>query len=105
MRPGYKSGMSFWSTQRIKKEHAKSPLILDGKFDEARICQAAYELTLSREVIVTPDGSSDQSRPGEGETVAIPPAQFAILYTEEKVHIPPWAIGFISLKSGEKFKG
>ena len=35
----------------------------------------------------------------------IPPAQFAILYTDERVHIPDDVIGFISIKFGEKSKG
>jgi dCTP deaminase len=95
----------FWSSQRIEKEQLQHPLILDGKFDSGRVKHGAYELALSREVLTTPDGTSNQPLPGEGETLVIPPAQFAILYTEEKVHIPDGVIGFISIKFGEKSKG
>src|SRR5690606_791554 len=40
-----------------------------------------------------------------GESFTIPPGQFAFLLTEEVVSIPDNLMGWISLRSGIKFKG
>jgi dCTP deaminase len=76
--------MPFWSTQRIRVEQQRRATLVE-PFDDARIKQGAYELALSREVITSPY-EGDRARPGE--VLKIPPGQFALLYTEEKVTIP-----------------
>jgi dCTP deaminase len=96
--------MAFWSSQQIKKTQEDSPLILSG-YDKDRVKCGAYELSLSREVLTTPDGSKDGPDPGEGPSLRIPPGQFAILYTKETVVIPNNVIGFISIKFTAKSKG
>jgi dCTP deaminase len=95
--------MSFWSTQRIKAEQQRIGTLVE-PFDSARIKQGAYELALSREVITSPYGG-DEARAGEGATLKIPPGQFALLYTEEKVTIPADLIAFISIKATVKLDG
>jgi dCTP deaminase len=56
-------------------------------------------------VCVTPDGSNDEPKPGEGKYLRIPPGQFALLCTLESLDIPHNAMGFISVKTSEKIKG
>lgn len=92
--------MSFWSSERIKAEQAKHPLI--SNFREYDVKYASYELRLSREVLSSPDvksGFEDQI------ALKILPGQFAFLCTEEQVTIPTNAIAFISIKASVKFKG
>lgn len=93
-------------------------------FDPARIDCSAYELTLGAEAYVTPRHGDDPKNnvkqrlePSQtediggrsctkgGGTVVIPPGQFALLLTEEKVLLPATVMGFISLKSDPKFRG
>lgn len=93
--------MAFWSTQRVRDEQQQWNLVSD--FDPDRVQQGAYELTLSREVITTP--SAAPRLDGIGDTLEIPPGQFAILYTEETVNIPPHVIAFISIKARYKADG
>jgi dCTP deaminase len=94
--------MAFWSSQRIETEHKKVPLV--DPFDVGRIRHGAYELALSREVLTTPDASTGNSSPSD-KALKIPPGQFALLYTEERVTIAKDTIGFISMKGSVKFKG
>jgi dCTP deaminase len=95
--------MAFWSSQRVELEQQKQKLI--EPFDTKRIHQGAYELALSREALTTPDGTRDTAAPGIGPALIIPPGQFALLYTEERVTIPADAIAFLSIKASVKFKG
>ena len=95
--------MSFWSSQRIEAEQQKQRLI--EPFDPSHIQQGAYELALSREVLTTPDGSTDFATLGTGPALVIPPGQFALLYTEERVTIPANVLSFISIKAKVKLKG
>lgn len=75
-------------------------------YDEKHIKSGAYELSLGKEVFVTDaktkkvENLSDTNR-----GVDINPGQFALLLTNEKVHIPKNIIAFISIKAGEKLKG
>ncbi len=93
-------------------------------FDASKIDCNAYTLTMGEEYYVTPEFGALlrlnkkkslrkrasleqplQAIRGRGETFVIPSGQFAFLLTEEKIRIPAFAMGFISLKSGIKFKG
>jgi dCTP deaminase len=95
--------MSFWSTQRIRAEQERLGNLVE-PFSNLRINQGAYELALSREVITSPH-TGGRSLPGEGQVLEIPPGQFALLYTEEKVSIPAHLIAFISIKATVKLDG
>jgi dCTP deaminase len=114
--------MAFWSGAKIRDTGRTLPFV-DG-FDEAQIDCSAYTLRMGAEAYVTPSYGFDLRKnrkkslvePKEvkafgelikkrGDTVVIPPGQFAFLLTEEVVRIPKDAMGFISLKSGIKFKG
>jgi dCTP deaminase len=95
--------MAFWSSEKIEAEQKANNLI--SNFDTERLRYGRYSLKLSTEVLVTPDGKTDVSKPGEGTHVKIPPGQFALLFALESIKIPHNAIGFISLKTSEKMKG
>lgn len=95
--------MPFWSTQRIHSEQQRFGNLV-APFTKSRIKQGAYELGLSREVITTPRGNNGEKL-GKGPTLEIPPGQFALLYTEEIVSIPPEVIAFISIKATVKLDG
>lgn len=95
--------MPFWTTQRICAEQQKHTLF--DHFDEGNIAQAAYEMSLSREALTTRDGKHVFPHAGEKATLEIRPGQFALLYTEETVSVPPNAIAFISIKAKVKLKG
>jgi dCTP deaminase len=96
--------MAFWSSQRIEAEQKKQPLIEVEKFNRDRIKCGAYELSLSREVLTTPDGTTETLALTD-RALKIPPGKFALLYTEEQIFIPKNVRSFISIKASVKFKG
>ncbi len=99
--------MPFWSGDRLVKE---LPNIIK-PFNVDHIDCAAYTMTIGSEIYVTPhEGTFDpqtttkrQLKPKEAFT--IPAGQFAFLLTEEKLFLPSHVLGFISMKSGTKFRG
>lgn len=114
--------MTFWGGSRLAKDGKAGHFV--EPFDSGRIDCSAYELTLGSEAYVTPKHGDDPcdnvkerldpARTEEiggklctvgGGTVVIPPGQFALLLTEEKVALPATVMGFISLKSDPKFRG
>jgi dCTP deaminase len=96
--------MAFWSREKILAERKNNPALISD-FNEERLKYGRYSLRLSREVLVTPDGTTAVPPPGEGSHAKIPPGQFAILFTLESVKVPHDAIGFISVRTSEKWKG
>lgn len=98
--------MSFWSSQSLK---SYCPCLIE-PFDEDRIESASYELSLGKEVYIsalpdTPQKDRKKIVLNKGDTVAIPPGQFAFLITSEKVSVPERAIALISMKFKAKAKG
>lgn len=76
-------------------------------FQDNRINNGAYELSLGAEVFLT-DSKTGKVEILSNDTnrgVDINPGQFALLLTKEKVNIPKNKIAFISIKAGEKLKG
>lgn len=76
-------------------------------FDEKRLKNGAYELSLGSEAYLTDakSGKVEVLDIDKNRQVDINPGQFALLLTKEKVSIPKDKIGFISIKAGEKLKG
>jgi len=114
--------MPFWSSQRLEKEQLKNPII--SPFCATRINQGAYEMSLSTDVLVSPEKDSafqqlvnllrpsfappkedNQQKLSPGSILIIPPGQFVLAYTEERVKIPSDVISFISIKAKVKLKG
>jgi dCTP deaminase len=100
--------MSFWSGERLEQELPQ----LISPFDKRHIDFAAYTLALGDDVFITTDQRIDDS-PDKGlrttltdnQECRIPPGQFAFLSTEERIRVPPTAIGWISMRARYKFKG
>lgn len=75
-------------------------------FDESRIKNAAYELSLGGEVYLTDSKSGKVELLNESNRgIDINPGQFALLLTKEKIKIPKNKIAFISIKASVKLKG
>jgi len=95
--------MSFWSSEKLKERLLAETLF--EPCDLINIKNGAYELGLGSEGFVTSDGTQKKAEIGVGAQIVIPPGQFGLLITEERVTIPADAIGFISIKAGIKFRG
>lgn len=113
--------MAFWGGSKLASDVPAYGMV--EPFNAGQIDCNAYTLTMGEEYYVTPEfGSLMRSKKrslrkkasieqplravrGRAETFVIPSGQFAFLLTEEKVRIPAFAMGFISLKSSVKFKG
>jgi dCTP deaminase len=95
--------MAFWSSEKIIKVSSEIKLV--EPFDENAVKHGAYELGLGPEAFLTSDLEKRKKILNEGEQLVLPPGQFGLLLTEEKVTIPNTAIGFISIKAGIKFCG
>lgn len=74
-------------------------------FDERRIKNGAYELSLGNQVFQTDSKPRCIKSLNTNQEIYIEPGQFALLLTEETVKIPENKIAFISIKAGIKFKG
>ena len=74
-------------------------------FDEKRIKNGAYELSLGEQVFLTNPESKEIKKVEPEGIIQIEPGQFALLLTEETVKIPKDKIAFISIKAKIKFKG
>ncbi len=97
--------MSFWRSETLEARASGGALISD--FRSENIKHGAYELALGPEAIVTTEmrGAGIVDRLSPGESLVIPPGQFALLLTEERVSVPADAIAFISIKAKIKFEG
>lgn len=94
--------MAYLGTKELK---ALLPNCID-KFDEYRIDNVAYELSLGNEVFLTDSKDGKREKLDEKNSqVVIKPGQFALLLTEEVVTIPDNILAFISIKFSQKIKG
>lgn len=91
--------MSFWSTQKFS---ATGKDIVE-PYDEKHLKHGAYELAVGPEAFIT--SSEVKQTLGERQQLSIHSGQFGLLITEEIVHIPTTAIGFISIRASIKFQG
>src|SRR5438105_3719883 len=95
--------MAFWSSEKLKQVLSQGKVI--EPFDDTSVKHGAYELSLGPEAFLTSDDDKRKKILADGEQLVIPPGQFGLLLTEEKITIPNNAIGFISIKAGIKFRG
>ena len=93
--------VGFWSSETMKN---RLPGLI-APFDEARIVNCAYELTMGDEAHITGEGAQTKCRLAGNEQLQIPPGQFAQLLTQESVTIPEDSIGLISMKFTLKSRG
>lgn len=96
--------MAFWTKERLEREQRGQPLVTP-YFAEC-IEQNAYALGVAAEYAITsPEGGGTKRTVSRGEHITIPPGQFALLLTEEKISVPPHAMAFISMKAKFKLRG
>ncbi|MBY2943670.1 deoxycytidine triphosphate deaminase [Rhizobium leguminosarum] len=97
--------MAFWSSQTLESRLGQ---LVTGPASPKVDCNS-IELTVGREVYVTPDlndlyKTTKQQLQAE-QSFQIPPGQFAFLLTEETIVVPPAAMAFISMKATFKMRG
>src|SRR5437667_5143686 len=95
--------MAFWSSEKLKQVLTQGKVI--EPFDDRAVKHGAYELSLGPEAFLTSDDDKRKKILDDGEQLVIPPGQFGLLLTEERITIPNNAIGFISIKAGIKLRG
>jgi dCTP deaminase len=102
---GFEGGfMAFWSKERLELEQQQRTLV--SPYDDARIEQCAYALGVAPEYAITSAEDGGVKRmTSAGEHITIPPGQFALLLSEERVSIPSNAIALISMKARFKLRG
>jgi dCTP deaminase len=93
----------FWTAQLLEQ---RLPDIVDG-FDPALVSESSYELRLGDEAYVTGPDLKTQVKLSvpPRDRVVIPPGQFALLLTRERITMPTNALGLISIKFGLKRRG
>ncbi|RZJ21040.1 MAG: deoxycytidine triphosphate deaminase [Acinetobacter sp.] len=95
----------FWSGNRL---NAEKRTLVPNHPDTAIDC-ASLVLTIGTEVYITPNSETDSKVKKiltlEEPQFIIPKGQFALLITEEEVHVPNQNIAFISFKAKYKYKG
>ena len=97
----------FWSSETLRQ---LLPDLIE-HYEPERVKHCSYEMCLGDAAYVTNRfGSSLEQQELDinldmQDRVVIPPGQFALLITEEKIRIPDNALGFISIRSGAKLRG
>ena len=114
--------MAFWGGARLAEEVEKRKIV--SPFNPKLIDCNSYTLCMGDEYYITPEAGyslrksrkkslisksyfspSDNKFVNKSETFTIPPGQFAFLLSQQVVKIPDDVMGFISLRSGIKFRG
>jgi len=98
----------FWSGETLLRIE-KSGIELIKPFNQDQIDCNSYTLRVGNHYFVT-SAKADSEPPTreevkDGDDFNIPPGQFAYLISAEDVSIPPFAMAFISMRTGFKFKG
>lgn len=94
--------MSFWNTDRIKRECQAQGLV--NPYREERALRCAYELGVGAEAFITSKEEASTHLPDRSKAT-IPPGQFGLLITRETIYVPLNAIAFISIRARIKFQG
>ncbi len=95
--------MAFLGNKSLEALLRNSDVIVP--FNSSFIKNGAYELSLGSQVFLTDFSPKRVKELAPGEQIALAPGQFALLLTEENVHIPEDKIAFISIKASAKYKG
>lgn len=95
--------MAFWRTETLASRIPDGGLV--APFREENITHSSYELCIGHEAFVTSTSDKVKIELEEGESLVIPPGQFALLLTEEEVKVPLDAIAFISMRFKVKRRG
>jgi dCTP deaminase len=94
--------MPFWRTETLKDRIQEHNLI--DPYDPQRVKCCAYELSVGSQAYIT-SNPGDKVKLKEDDKIVIPPGQFGLVITKEKVTVPNNAIAFISIRATIKFQG
>lgn len=95
--------MAFWRSETLKIRLPDELLI--EPYQPEQVQHSAYELRMGNEAFVTSTGDQVKIELAENQSIAIPPGQFALLLTSERVKVPTNAIAFISMRFKVKRRG
>lgn len=95
--------MAFWRSETMRTRLPTENLV--EPFNEAHVTQCAYELCMGSQAFITSTDDKLKFVLDDGESLVIPPGQFALLLTKEVVRVPLDSIAFISMKFGVKRRG
>jgi dCTP deaminase len=101
----------YWSNRTLVAELVKRGIVAEADYDKGRVDAASYQLRVGPEVYVTPTAADVDPKYRtkraleKKQAVIIPPGQFAIICTEEKVRIPSDTMAFIGLRMKPKLRG
>jgi dCTP deaminase len=97
--------MGFLAQNEIRERIRQQQLLLDlDEFEEKRLHQSSYDLRLGPEIYIVGEAHPKLLKQDQ-PYASLPPGQFAILTTLEKVSIPNDLMAFISVRSKFKFEG
>ena len=91
----------FLSEDEIREKSAE---LFDDGYDPEFVKQACYDLRIGNEVFL-PEKQVPTLLDLEEPYVVLPPGQFALIKTFEKVYVPAAYVAFISVRSRFKFQG
>lgn len=101
----------YWSNVTLSTELVKRGIISKDDFEPSRVEAASYRLRVGPEIYVTPTAEDTDPRYrakrklSHNQAAVIPPGQFAILCTEEKITIPAEVTALIGLRMKPKLRG
>jgi len=99
----------FWGPKKLLEQLSSGNRVYP--FREDRIQGASYQLSIGKEVYISPtDEATDSTTKSithlkKGQAFAIPPGQFAFLLTQENVKVERDEIAFISIRAKTKYRG
>jgi dCTP deaminase len=94
--------MPFWSSRKLRLRLAAEGLV--DPYNDSRVVHSAYELGVGGEAFIT-SGYGETTILPPGRKIVLPPGQFGLLVTQERIRIPEAAIAFISIRAKIKFQG
>lgn len=100
----------FWSTQTLREKLDRDKIVVP-YMDQSRTREANHRLAMGDEYFVTKSATDTDVVRGlttklkPGASFCIPSGHFGFLVTEEDVHMPADAIGFLSIQTSFKFLG
>ena len=86
--------MTFWSSATLEAQIPAENLI--EPYSEENVKHCAYELEMGAEAFITSTADKVKIELDNNDSMIIPPGQFALLLTKERVKVPLNAICFIS---------
>jgi dCTP deaminase len=95
--------MSFWNSETLRARIPAQNIITP--YSESQIAHGAYELLMGPEAFITSTEARKKTILQDDEPVVIPPGQFSLLLTEERVKIPLDTIALISMRFSVKSRG